>query len=244
MPDRTEVVDWARTLASRLEADMHWTPGDAGYGGYWEADEPELKSAIRARAIGALDFLDRAAGSQSQWAARAQHAFDNQGERQSMESGARAVGSLLLEWAGQVEAGMVTPRIVEASSAREVATADLMGQVRRLNTDQEVHPAAPVLLAAAALELALRTAVEELALDPLPRPSISTLVQRLRDAGVLVRQDAKNAELIAGLRNSAAHGEFNDLDRRQAVLLEQQVTMFLDRLEERLRAGLADGSGD
>ena len=41
-----DLVRWARDLADELEADMRWHAAEAGFGGYWEADSPEAKSAI------------------------------------------------------------------------------------------------------------------------------------------------------------------------------------------------------
>jgi hypothetical protein len=35
---------------------------------------------------------------------------------------------------------------------------------------------------------------------------------------------------MGGVRNSAAHGDFGELDRARAGLMEQQVNFFLGRL--------------
>jgi len=40
----------------------------------------------------------------------------------------------------------------------------------------------------------------------------------------------KTCEQLAGLRNEAAHGNIETLSRASAVLMEQQVNLFLDRL--------------
>jgi hypothetical protein len=80
----------------------------------------------------------------------------------SMETGARELGDLLREWADQVEAGTVPIRQVDAQGARAVASSDLMDQVQVLIGDRDIHPAAPIVIAGAALEVALRSAVEEL----------------------------------------------------------------------------------
>jgi hypothetical protein len=39
---------------------------------------------------------------------------------------------------------------------------------------------------------------------------------------------------MSGIRNLAAHGEFDDLSRERAGLMEQQVNMFLRRLSDLL----------
>jgi hypothetical protein len=47
---------------------------------------------------------------------------------------------------------------------------------------------------------------------------------------VLSAQDMKDVEQMAGVRNSAAHGEFDVLSHERAGLMEQQVNLFLSRL--------------
>ena len=37
---------------------------------------------------------------------------------------------------------------------------------------------------------------------------------------------------MAGLRNIAAHGNHEDLSRKGALLMEQQVNYFLDQLDQ------------
>jgi hypothetical protein len=106
-----------------------------------------------------------------------------------------------------------------------------MEQVRKLNED---NTAAPIVLAAAALELALRSAIEELQLR-LPdgqRPSIGSYAGCLRSANTITRQHAKDIESIGGIRNEAAHGHFDSVDRLRAGLVEQQVNLMLRRLTD------------
>lgn len=235
-----QLLNWAADQATSLEADMRWVSPEGGFGGYWKAEQPELAATIRARATSALDFLERYAGTHSQWSVRAQQVFDNDGERQSMESGARAIADVLREWSAQVRAGIAVPHNLDALGARGVASTDLMEQVRTLTADKSVHPAAPVLLAGAALEIALRSSVDELALGLDERPSITAYARRLRSEGMLSAQDMKDVEQMAGIRNTAAHGDFEDLSRERVGLLEQQVNMFLRRLGTLLDAGPLD----
>jgi len=53
-------------------------PGEPGYGPYWQAARDDLgaEARIRARAITALDFLERFAGKDSQWVTRGHDVFD------------------------------------------------------------------------------------------------------------------------------------------------------------------------
>jgi hypothetical protein len=155
-----------------------------------------------------------------------------------MESGARALGDVLRAWADQAEAGIITVPQAEALGARAVASTDLMDQVRMLNEDREVHPAAPIVLAGAALEIALRAALGELSIELPGKHSISTYSGCLRSAGLLTVQDVKDIEQMGGLRNSAAHGQLEDgaVNRQRAGLMEQQVNMFLRRLADLIEA--------
>lgn len=88
---------------------------------------------------------------------------------------------------------------------------------------------APIVLAGAALEIALRGLVESrgIALDE--RPSISAYSRALRTAGLLTPQDVKDVEQMAGLRNDAAHGRLEALSIERAGLLEQHINLFLRR---------------
>jgi hypothetical protein len=230
MPTTDELVQWAQNHAKTLEQDMQWYQN--GTYQYWKATSHEREAVIRARAIAALDFLERFAGHESQWAVGGHAVLET--NTRSMESGARELGDVLREWAAAVSAGIVVPRQVEAQGARTVASTDLMGQVRVLSEDRSVHPAAPIVLAGAALEVALRSAVDELQLVLTERPSITAYARRLRQEGILSAQDVKDVEQMSGVRNSAAHGQFDDLSRERAGLMEQQVNFFLARLSTML----------
>lgn len=225
-----EILEWAEGHANGLTQEMVWEEGD--YGGYWKAIPSSAKGRIRARVTAALDFLERFTGADSRWTASAHEVFKSKGENQSMESGAHAVGDVLAEWIRMVQSGQVKPRLVESFSVRAVSSSDLLEQVRVLNSNMDVVPAAPIMLAGAALEIALRSAVEELGLTCEGRPSINAYAKALRQADVLSRQDLKDVTQMAGIRNHAAHGEHDQLSRERAGLMEQQVNLFLARLDE------------
>jgi uncharacterized protein YukE len=232
-----QTVAKARALAQEMQLDMHLEEGVYS-GHFWNARVGD-EDKVRARAIAGLDFLDRHAGPQSQWARRGHNVFDRQG--QTIAQAAHALSEVVAAWADQVEDGMVPVFRIETQGLRAVASTDLMEQVRKLNEDNTVHPAAPIVLAGAALELALRSAVDEMQLN-LPqgqRPSISSYAGCLRSANAITRQDAKDIESIGGIRNEAAHGHFASLDSARAGLVEQQVNMTLRRL-----ADLIDDSTD
>ena len=224
-----QVLGWAENHVENLTQEMHWETRD--FGGHWAAVHPEATGRIRARATSAIAFLDQFTGTGSYWSESARRVFNNNGGRQSMESGAHAVGDVIKEWARMVRSGQAKPRLVDFSVSVAAST-DLLEQVRALNADKGVVPAAPIVLAGAALEIALRSAVEELSLTVEGRPSIDAYAKALRRADVLNKQDIKDVTQMAGLRNNAAHGDLDLLSRERAGLMEQQVNLFLARLEQ------------
>lgn len=181
MPTTPELVAWARNHANELEKDMILTtPSSPARKAFWRASGKGVEHKIQARAISALDFLDRYAAG-SQWAVMGPQVFRTPGA--TMPTNARALGNVLRAWADQVEEGLVTVRQAEALGTRAVASTDLMEQVRALNEDRSVHPAAPIVLAGAALEIALRAAIEEIGLALPDKHSISSYSGFLRTAG-------------------------------------------------------------
>lgn len=235
MGSTEQILEWAESLSEELTKEMHWKRTEYSSGGYWEATNHDCRDRIRARATAALAFLERFAGTDSRWSQDARGVFDSGGDNQSMESGARAVGEVIGEWIRAVRSGQAMPRLVESLGVRAVASTDLLEQVRALNADQSVTPAAPIVLAGAALEMALRAAVEELDLTVEGRPSIDSYAKALRKADVLTRQDMKDITQVAGLRNQAAHGDHGELNRERSGMMEQQVNLVLRRLDEAIK---------
>jgi hypothetical protein len=230
-----DLLTYAGELAESLRADMAWQDSEH-HGGYWLATDRSLAPRIAARATAALEFFRQYAGADSNWTLRAHAVYESKGDHQSAETGARAIGDLLMAWVGQVEAGIVEVAGSRARGEVSVVSTDVMTQVRRLLEDRQVHPAAPIVLCGAALEVTLRAVVDARGLTLTKQPSISVLTQLLRSAGLLTKQDVKDLEQCGGLRNSAAHGEFGELSPERAGLMEQQTNILLRRL-----TGLQEG---
>jgi 8-oxo-dGTP pyrophosphatase MutT (NUDIX family) len=228
----SSVLDYARELVPILRSDMHWVSTEYTYGGYWKTNDTTSILVMVARATAAIEFLRQYAGADSLWAIRANELYLNKGENQSIESGVRAVGDLIEAWINQVESGIA--EVVGAKSRQEVGqlSTDLMVQVRQLIEDRRAHPAAAIVLCGAALEIALRAVTEAHQLDIEERPTISAYVKACRRAELLTKQDVKDIEQIAGMRNSAAHGEFADLSAERAALMEQQTNLMIRRLSD------------
>lgn len=136
---------------------------------------------------------------------------------------------VLLDWVTFVETGMAATLPYEARS-RVDAASDLMEQVQRLLDDKTVHFAAPIVLAGAALEALLRSLV---ATRPVAKvvgkPGITTYATALASAGALSKQDVKDLTAWAGLRNDAAHGDFEGLSRERAGNMADGVNLFMQK---------------
>ncbi len=88
------------------------------------------------------------------------------------------------------------------------------------------------MLAGAALEQALRGLLEGAQLGVTGRPGIGAYADSLRTAEIISRQARKDIESWAGLRNSAAHGDFSALTRDIAQLMALGVNLFLQKVNE------------
>jgi hypothetical protein len=132
----------------------------------------------------------------------------------------------------KVEAGIVEIAGSRAWAEIGIVSTDVMSQVRRLLEDRAAHPAAAIVLCGAALEIALRAVVQARSLTPPQRPTLNTLTGALRQADLITVQDVKDLEQCAGLRNAAAHGDFDSLSHERAGLMEQQTNILLRRLAD------------
>jgi hypothetical protein len=94
MRQQQDVLAYVRQQADELEEDMAWQQTQHGRG-YWQATDTKRAPRIAARAVAALEFFRQYAGEDSFWTERAMAVYQNKGDNQSPESGARAVGDLL-----------------------------------------------------------------------------------------------------------------------------------------------------
>ncbi|MBL7487898.1 hypothetical protein I6A62_07335 [Frankia sp. AgW1.1] len=233
MRQADDVLAYARRQADELEKDMTWHGNERGNGGYWLAEKPQTRWRIAARAVAALEFFRQYAGENSFWTKRAISVYDNTGDRQSMETGARSLGDLLRAWADQVEAGVIEIAGSRAWAEVGAVSTDLMGQVRRLMEDRNSHPAAAVVLCGAALEIALRAVAEAYSVTVPDKPGLNSLATLLRQRELIEGQDVKDLTMCAGLRNDAAHGiNLDSLSHERAGLMEQQTNLLLRRLAD------------
>ena len=106
---------------------------------------------------------------------------------------------------------------------------DFLAQAQRLLDDRTVHPAAAVFLTGAVVEEFLRAWAQIAGLTiGNARPGIDAYAKTLRGADLVTVQDHKDITSWAGLRNHAAHGEWDKVaDPQRARLMLEGVNLFM-----------------
>ena len=136
--------------------------------------------------------------------------------------------SILCSFIEYLQAGLSAGESPERRAQLDVVS-DLLGQANSLLKDNHYHPAAATILIGASLEESLRTWVEaeELSIEN-AKPGIDTYCKALRSADLISKQDVKDITSWAGIRNHAAHGDWDEVsDRKQIRLMLAGVNLFM-----------------
>ncbi|MDM8534229.1 hypothetical protein QUF55_05925 [Clostridiaceae bacterium HSG29] len=106
---------------------------------------------------------------------------------------------------------------------------DFMSQANMLLVDKKIHPAISIALGGASLEEFLRNWVEDAdLLANNMKQSLDSYSKALRSNELITKQDLKDITSWAGLRNSAAHGHWEEVsDSRRAVLMLEGISLFM-----------------
>lgn len=139
-----------------------------------------------------------------------------------------AIRSILQSFMDYVEAGLhqgVSPQ----RQAQLDVVSDFLDMANTLLETRDVHPAAAAVLIGATLEEFLRVWVEAEGISlGNKKPGLETYSQVLREANILTKQDGKDITSWAGIRNHAAHGEWDEVsDRSKVLLMLQGVNLFM-----------------
>ena len=110
-----------------------------------------------------------------------------------------------------------------------------LSQASNLLSSNDVHPAAPTVFIGASLEEFLRNWIEEADINlGGKKPSLESYSNLLREAELITKQDAKDITSWGGLRNYAAHGEWEEVKDRQRInLMLEGVNLFMRKYGER-----------
>ena len=135
---------------------------------------------------------------------------------------------------GYVESGLLGGISVERKAQIDVVS-DFLEQAHVLLDSNDVHPAAPTVIVGAALEEFLRNWIEEDDLDlGGEKPSLDSYKNVLRKADLITKQDSKDITAWAGLRNHAAHGEWDEVsDRNRITIMLEGVNLFMRKYGEK-----------
>lgn len=177
----------------------------------------------RGAVLPAIEFLRLKAGPRSELYLQAAEAA----RKAHMHTAVKVARWALETWIELVEDGLV--ELPVEAQARIAAATDLMEQVETLLADRRVHPAAPVMLAGAALEEMLRSMVDTSGAKIKGKPGINTYASALRALEELTAQETKDITSWAGMRNNAAHGQFDQIELANARLLAQGINLFMQK---------------
>ena len=136
--------------------------------------------------------------------------------------------SILSAFTEYLQAGLSAGESPERRAQLDVVS-DLLGQANSLLEDTRYHPAAAAILIGASLEESLRTWVEAEALSiGNANPGIDAYCKALRSADLISKQDVKDITSWAGVRNHAAHGEWDKVsDQNRIRLMLEGVNLFM-----------------
>ena len=131
------------------------------------------------------------------------------------------------------ENGLLEGISIERKAQIDVVS-DFLGQANTLLDSKEVHPAAPTVIIGAALEEFLRNWIEEAGLTLGGKnPSLDSYAKALREKDLITKQDVKDITSWSGLRNHAAHGEWDEVsDKNRISIMLEGVNLFMRKYGE------------
>jgi hypothetical protein len=127
-----------------------------------------------------------------------------------------------------IENGLLEGVSIQRRAQLDVVS-DFLSQAEKLLSSKEVHAAAPAVLIGASLEEFLRNWIEESGLSlGGKKPSLESYSTTLREAELITKQDVKDITSWGGLRNHAAHGEWDEVkDKHRISLMLEGVNLFM-----------------
>jgi len=145
-----------------------------------------------------------------------------------------AIQETLEAFISYVENGLLEGVSIERKAQIDVVS-DFLDQANTLLNSNGVHSAAPASIIGAALEEFLRNWVEEADLSiGGKKPGLDSYTKVLREAKLITRQDVKDITSWSGLRNHAAHGQWNEVeDKSRISIMLEGVNLFMRKYGER-----------
>ncbi len=147
--------------------------------------------------------------------------------------GAPQASEVMKSFSDYVKSGLQSGISPERRAQLDVVS-DFLEQASVLLNSKGVHPAAPAVLIGATLEEFLRTWIEAAGLSLGARkPGLESYARVLRESDLIKKQDAKDITSWAGIRNHAAHGEWDEVsDKKRIDLMLEGVNLFMRKYTE------------
>lgn len=138
------------------------------------------------------------------------------------------IKAILKSFINSVQNGVIGNLTIERKAKIEVVN-DFLSQANFLLSQRKIHPATSCVLAGAALEEFLRNWIEELEIKlGNSKPSLDTYCKKLKEHEYITKQDVKDITAWAGLRNHAAHGEWDLVDDKKRIgMMVEGINLFI-----------------
>lgn len=189
-------------------------------------DLTEKAGASTSKFIGAkaqaCEFLKKYAGPQTSFYQLAKEAGGHP------KIACASLNAVLESFIDYLKSGLDTGVSIERKAQLDVVS-DFLKQSDELLQNKKVHPAAPAVLIGATLEEFLRTWLEneKISLGN-KKPTLDSYCKCLKENDLINKQDVKDITSWAGIRNYAAHGEWENVKDRNVVnLMLQGVNLFI-----------------
>jgi len=202
-----EIIVKAQELRKRIQS-----YGNASQGSPGEAAKAQV-----------CEFLRAYAGPRSAFLERAQFALG------APKDIVATLSLILKSFVEYQEAGLASGTSPEHKGQLDVVS-DILVQANAILEDNDLHPAAAAMVIGASLEQFLRTWIETAGVPLIgdAKPSIDTYSKSLRGADLISKQDVKDITSWAGIRNHAAHGEWDQVsDRGRIRLMLEGINLFM-----------------
>ena len=206
--DTQELIEHAQAMRQRIQA-------------YGRDSQNGPSRACGAKAQ-VCDFLRAYAGPKSSFVAQAEAADGYDSYQVGLLT---AVLDSFIEY---IQSGLHSGLSPERQVQIDVVS-DILEQANSLLENKDCHPAATAVLVGASLEEFLRNWVEAEGLSiGSSKPGIDAYCKSLRSADLIQKQDAKDVTAWAGIRNHAAHGDWDQVsDRDRIRLMLEGVNLFM-----------------
>jgi hypothetical protein len=212
--EKSEVLEHAKRLLEKVESLARKS----------ETESPLSERPVRANGVKAeiTEFLKNYSGPRSSFHEQANKVSGNDFyQLQQLES-------IMESFIGYLEAGLHADISPERRAQIDVVS-DFLDQANRLLEDKKVHPAPAAVLVGATLEEFLRTWIEaeDISLGN-RKPGLQNYAQVLYKEELIDKQDLKDITSWGGIRNSAAHGEWEKVSTKEKVdLMLQGINLFM-----------------